>query len=79
MGLLPIPAPRLTQGASRAGFWRAAGKHRSSNTVAYIHTLLRGTYTNICNPKKTISTAYCIPHTMRPWVGTLRHVCSALH
>ena len=24
MGLLPIPAPRLTQGASRAGFWRAA-------------------------------------------------------
>ena len=24
MGLLPIPAPKLTQGASRAGFWRAA-------------------------------------------------------
>ena len=24
MGLLPILAPRLTQGASRAGFWRAA-------------------------------------------------------
>ena len=24
MGLLPIPAPRLTQGASRAGIWRAA-------------------------------------------------------
>ena len=24
MGLLPIPAPRLTQGASHAGFWRAA-------------------------------------------------------
>ena len=24
MGLLPIPAPRLTQGASRAGVWRAA-------------------------------------------------------
>ena len=24
MGLLPIPTPRLTQGASRAGFWRAA-------------------------------------------------------
>ena len=23
MGLLPIPAPKLTQGASRAGFWRA--------------------------------------------------------
>ena len=22
MGLLPIPAPKLTQGASRAGFWR---------------------------------------------------------
>ena len=24
MGLPPIPAPKLTQGASRAGFWRAA-------------------------------------------------------
>ena len=24
MGLLPILAPRLTQGASRAGIWRAA-------------------------------------------------------
>ena len=24
MGLLPIPAPKLTQGTSRAGFWRAA-------------------------------------------------------
>ena len=24
MGLLPVPAPRLTQGASRAGTWRAA-------------------------------------------------------
>ena len=24
MGLLPIPAPRLTQGASRTGFCRAA-------------------------------------------------------
>ena len=24
MGLLPIPAPKLTQGASRAGVWRAA-------------------------------------------------------
>ena len=24
MGLLPIPAPKLTQGVSRAGFWRAA-------------------------------------------------------
>ena len=24
MGLLPIPTPKLTQGASRAGFWRAA-------------------------------------------------------
>ena len=24
MGLLPIPAPRLTQGASRADIWRAA-------------------------------------------------------
>ena len=24
MGLLPIPAPRLTQGASHAGIWRAA-------------------------------------------------------
>ena len=28
MGLLPIPAPKLTQGASRAGFWRAAAKLR---------------------------------------------------
>ena len=24
MGLPPSPAPKLTQGASRAGFWRAA-------------------------------------------------------
>jgi hypothetical protein len=34
MGLLPIPAPKLTQGASRAGFWRAA--------ALYDKRLLRG-------------------------------------
>ena len=28
MGLLPIPAPKLTQGASRAGFWRAAALYK---------------------------------------------------
>ena len=30
MGLLPIPAPKLTQGASRAGFWRAAKVRRQA-------------------------------------------------
>ena len=34
MGLLPIPAPRLTQGASRAGFWRVTKADKSDSSVA---------------------------------------------
>ena len=34
MGLLPIPAPNITQGASRAGFWRAAALYGDGGVVA---------------------------------------------
>ena len=37
MGLLPIPAPKLTQGASRAGFWRAAALYGRQG-----HSLYKG-------------------------------------
>ena len=40
MGLLPIPAPRLTQGASRAGFWRAAALYDKTRPDGILHMLL---------------------------------------
>ena len=36
MGLLPIPAPKLTQGASRAGFWRAAALYVGKQDVTHM-------------------------------------------
>ena len=65
MGLPPIPAPRLTQGASRAGFWRAAALYdkRLLPPSLYLAIKLNG---NSSPQKSTESTpsAVAIKHLM---------------
>ena len=50
MGLLPIPAPKLTQGASRAGFWRAAALYDKRLPPPSVSFLTRALFA--CKVKK---------------------------
>ena len=73
MGLLPIPAPRLTLGASHAGIWRAAASEHSVQPRALPSAPLasgRLSISNLCPPAPDPPVRRPCPHRQRDvgWV-----------